>query len=61
MARIFTTSVDDCAELVRIRRPSDWDWARYCGWDGCAATRERVRLVRSRCCHHDWLARSLFT
>lgn len=40
----------DGAELIRMRRPSDWDHAEWCGWNGCdnitpGGYRERNRYV----------------
>jgi len=38
VVRVFVSEVDGGAELLRMRRPSDWDWARWCAWDECDAT-----------------------
>ena len=38
MSRIFTTTVDGGAELLRMRKPGDWDWARRCALEGCQAS-----------------------
>ena len=37
MARVFTSIVDGGAELRRMRRPNEWDWARRCGLEDCDA------------------------
>jgi hypothetical protein len=34
---VFVTSVYGGAQLLRMRRPTDWDWARRCALDECSA------------------------
>ncbi len=38
MARVFVAIVDSGTELLRMRRPTDWDWARWCTLDECNAS-----------------------
>src|SRR5438309_971309 len=56
MARVFVSNVDGGAELLRIRRPSDWDWARWCARGMGCDLRKRLRLAGTGCRDDDWLA-----
>ena len=37
VTRLHITKFADGAELLRMHRPAEWDWARSCVWDDCGA------------------------
>ena len=37
VTRLHITKFADGAELLRMHRPAEWDWARSCVWDRCGA------------------------